>query len=243
MKIAIITGATSGIGYACVEKFLSQNYLVVGIGRNKKKIDELKQKSKNILKGKFVGMRCDFLKKRDLSNLLLNLNNFKKIDTLINCAGVAFKNKIDKITINEWEKTMYLNITIPFLIIKKLKNKLKLSSNASIINVSSIAGRSRSISLGCHYTTSKSALIGLTRHLGSELGNHGIRVNCITPSQTKTPMLTKSLSIKGQKDLIKKIPLRRLSEAKEQSDVIYFLASEEASYINGAILDVNGGQL
>ena len=112
---------------------------------------------------------------------------------------------------------------------------------SSIVNISSIAGRTRSISLGCHYTTSKSAIIGMTRHLAAELGPKGVRVNCSAPSQTLTPMLKKALSKKDQILLSKKVPLKRLGLAREQAEVIYFLCSNKSSYINGAIVDVNGG--
>ena len=83
----------------------------------------------------------------------------------------------------------------------------------------------------------------MTRHLAMELSKYKIRVNCVAPSQTLTPMLKKSLTEMGKKKLVEKIPLKRLSTADEQAEVIYFLASKNSSYVNGAIFDVNGGQL
>ena len=242
MNVIVITGATSGIGYSCVKKFLIKQNIVVGIGRNLQKLKKIKNdfKSQNT---KFIGLKCDFEKKNDMKFLINKLLKFKKIDTLINCAGLSHKGKIKDIKLKDWNRLMYVNVTVPYLLTQKLLLKLANSNNPAVVNVSSIAGRSRSISLGCHYTTSKAALIGMTRHLAAELATKKIRVNCCAPSQTLTPMLIKSLSKKGQKKLIENIPLKRLSSANEQSEVIYFLASEKSSYINGAIIDVNGGQL
>ena len=112
----------------------------------------------------------------------------------------------------------------------------------TIVNIS-IAGRLRSISLSCAYSSSKAAIIGMTRHLAMELSPYEIRVNCLAPGQTITPMLNSALSEEGQKNLAKKLPLKRLANPLEQAKIIYFLSSSESSYINGAIIDSNGGAL
>ena len=112
-----------------------------------------------------------------------------------------------------------------------------------IVNVSSIAGRSKSIVSGVHYTSSKAGLIGLTRQLAQELGPKGININCVCPSQTLTPMLERSMTNKQLLDLSNKIPLRRIANIEEVVKPILFLCSEDASYIHGACIDINGGQL
>jgi 3-oxoacyl-[acyl-carrier protein] reductase len=112
-----------------------------------------------------------------------------------------------------------------------------------IVNVSSIAGRSKSLVSGVHYTSSKAGLIGLTRQLAQELGPKGININCVCPSQTLTPMLERSMTKKQLEKLSSNIPLRRVATVNEIVDPILFLCSEGASYIHGACLDINGGQL
>ena len=114
---------------------------------------------------------------------------------------------------------------------------------SKIVNISSIAGRNKSIVSGVHYTASKAAIIGLTRQLAHEIGPFGININCICPSQTETEMLRQSMTAQEKKILAIKIPLRRLATVDEIVNPIIFLCSDESSYIHGACLDINGGQL
>jgi NAD(P)-dependent dehydrogenase (short-subunit alcohol dehydrogenase family) len=120
-----------------------------------------------------------------------------------------------------------------------MKKKMK----GKIINVSSIAGRSKSIVSGVHYTSSKYGIIGLTKQSAQELGPFNINVNCVCPSQTMTNMLEKSMSKEQLENLKEKIPIKRISSVKEQAYPILFLCTEESKYIHGAAIDVNGGQL
>ena len=114
---------------------------------------------------------------------------------------------------------------------------------SKIVNVSSIAGRSKSLVSGVHYTSSKAGLIGLTRQLAQELGPKGININYVCPSQTLTPMLERSMTNEQLSELSNNIPLRRIAKVNEIVKPILFLCSEDASYIHGACLDINGGQL
>ena len=115
--------------------------------------------------------------------------------------------------------------------------------NSKIVNVSSIAGRSKSLVSGVHYTSSKAGIIGMTRQLAQELGPIGININCVCPSQTLTPMLERSMSKEQLCELEKRIPLRRLAAIEDIVEPILFLCSDKSSYIHGACIDINGGQL
>ena len=113
---------------------------------------------------------------------------------------------------------------------------------SKIVNVSSIAGRSKSIVSGVHYTASKSGIIGLTRQFAQELGPKGININCVCPSQTLTDMLQQSMREEQIQELERTIPLKRLATVTEIVDPILFLCSNKSNYIHGACLDINGGQ-
>ena len=117
-----------------------------------------------------------------------------------------------------------------------------MKKGSKIVNVSSIAGRHRSLVSGVHYVSSKAGIIGLTKQLAYELGEKGINVNCVCPSQTLTDMLKESMSNSEQKNLASIIPLKRLNTIEEQVAPILFLSSVESSYMTGSILDINGGQ-
>ena len=242
-KTVLITGATSGIGYSCAELFAKEKWRVICLGRDRRKLEEIvalvQQRGTESL-----GFEVD-LSKLDESKAFFEQNGDQVgvIDALINSAGVAPKAKIEETSDADWEDTFRVNVTAAFGMIREALPYMRKSEAPSVVNISLIAGRLRSISLSCGYSTSKAAMIGMTRHLAGELGPDGFRVNCICPSQTKTPMLDDALSQEGKKALAQSIPLRRLAQPEEQAAVIHFLCSPAASYMNGAIIDVNGGVL
>ena len=243
LRTVLITGASSGIGLSTALLFLKKNWYVVCLAREQKSFDVIKEKlGTNIRNIEFHGV--DFTNPSALDVFFQKKDfKFEYIDALVNSAGISSKTKIQNMTEEEWEKIFRVNVTCSFKMIKECIRYMKITRSPTIVNISSIAGRLRSISLSCAYSSSKAALFGMTRHMAMELSNHGIRVNCLAPGQTLTPMLKSALCEKGQEDLAKKLPLKRLSSPEEQANIIYFLSSAESSYINGAIIDSNGGAL
>jgi 3-oxoacyl-[acyl-carrier protein] reductase len=237
-KNVLITGASSGIGEASAILFAKDGHHVFGVGRNEKTLNAIKNKAI----GQFTPVVCDLAKSDQIEKAVDQLS-VDTIDALVNCAGVGKKGPIAELSLEQWNETMQVNVTASFLFVRHCLPLLMKSSFPSVVNVSSIAGRLRSLSLGSDYSTSNAALIGFTRHLAGELGPLGIRVNATCPSQTETPMLESALDTKQKKELAERVPLRRLATAVEQANVILFLCSESASYLNGAIIDVNGGLL
>jgi NAD(P)-dependent dehydrogenase (short-subunit alcohol dehydrogenase family) len=215
-KIVVVVGGSKGIGLGVVNEFKNKQAKVYSISRS----------------------NCDISSIKSIDKYF---NKFKKIDILINNAAINYCKPIEEISIKEWKEVVDVNLTSYFYIIKKCIPLMKKGSK--IVNVSSIAGRSKSLVSGVHYTSTKAGLIGLTRQLSQELGPKGININCICPSQTLTPMLKRSMTNKQLNDLESNIPLRRIAQINEVVKPILFLCSDDASYIHGACLDVNGGQL
>lgn len=216
-KTTVIAGGSSGIG--------------LGI---KKQFEDLGSKVYSISRTEGVDLN-------NPSEVDKYLSNIDEIDFLINVAAINYTKKIEEITLEEWNNVISSNLTSIFYITKNSIPKMKKGSR--IINFSSIAGRNRSLVSGVHYTSSKAGIIGFTRQLAYELGPKGINVNCVCPSQTTTPMLEQSMSLEQQKKLSQNIPLRRLATIEDQVGPVVFLCSGLSNYINGAILDVNGGQI
>ena len=142
---------------------------------------------------------------------------------------------------DEWDEVLDTNLRSFFYIIKKVLEIMP--DGGKIVNVSSIAGRNRSVVSGVHYTSSKAGIIGLTKQVAYEVGKRNINVNAVCPSQTRTDMLLESMTEEEIQELGKSIPLGRIAKVEEVVNSILFLCSDEASYITGTTLDINGGQL
>ena len=216
-KTSLIVGGSSGIGEGIKTKFSELGSEVFSISRT------------------------DGIDIRNTQQVDSFLQNLSKVDFLINVAAINSTNKIDDISVEEWDDVISTNLSSIFYITKKSLKLMK--SGSRIVNFSSIAGRNRSLVSGLHYTSSKAGIIGFTRQLAYELGPRNINVNCVCPSQTKTKMLLESMSKEEQEKLSESIPLNRLASIEDQVGPVVFLCSELSNYINGAVIDVNGGQL
>ena len=228
--LAIVTGSSKGIGKS-IKNLLKENGInVIGVSRS-------------LNEDKF-NKRCDIRNEKEVKNLINEIiNDFNKIDILINNAGIATKADILEATLIDWNNVISTNLTGPFLLCKYVLPHMKNRHYGKIVNVSSIAARSYSKTASVEYTVSKYGLIGLTKQLAYKYGQFGINVNCICPSQTKTEMLIKNLTKKEILNIEKHIPLGKIAEPEQIADVVNFLCSDQSSYIHGAVIDINGGQI
>ena len=234
-KLAIITGAARGIGLATAQLFNENGYKVAVVDNDKKEIDNLSFKNKDIKTFCFDISNDDELDK--MYNQILVWHN--RIDVLVNNAGVADFGNIEETNFKRWNEVMKTNLNGVFLCSQKVIIHLK-KTKGNIINIASISGL-RASTLRVAYGTSKAAVIQLTKQQAAELGEYGIRVNCIAPGPVKTKL---AMAVHTQ-DIIEAyhdaIPLNRYGTEKEIANGIYFLASKKASYITGQVLAVDGG--
>ena len=234
-KLAIVTGAARGIGLATALMFNENGYKVAIVDNDKKEIDNLSFTNENLKTFCFDISNDDELEK--MYSQILEWHN--RIDVLVNNAGVADFGNIEETNFTRWNEVMKTNLDGVFLCSQKAILHLK-KTKGNIINIASISGL-RASTLRVAYGTSKAAVIQLTKQQAAELGEFGIRVNCIAPGPVKTKL---AMAVHTQ-DIIEAyhdaIPLNRYGTEQEIANGIYFLASEKASYITGQVLSVDGG--
>ena len=188
-KNVLITGGAKGIGLETALQFAKFGANVSILSKTYyKELETLFKPYKDRLEFYQIDVTDPSSVKQSISEIVKSHN---KIDILVNNASIAVEGTLDKIDENDWDKVMNTNVKSYFLCTKEVINGMIKRKYGKIINVSSIAGRDKSILLGAAYSTSKAAIIGFTRHVASEVGKFGINVNCICPSQTYTPMLKK----------------------------------------------------
>jgi 3-oxoacyl-[acyl-carrier protein] reductase len=241
-KAGIITGAASGIGAAAAEVLAARGAQVIMADINE---EMLKEKSIAISEsgGQVMGVQTDVSRENQVDALVdSTLDAYGKIDFLVNSAAILARTSFMDLAPKEWDHHMNINLRGSYLTCNKISPHMASQGKGAIVNVSSGAGRSASITGGAHYTVSKAGLIGLGRHLAKELGPKGIRVNIVCPGVTLTPMADEFIDSERQARIASRVPLGRLAEPIEPAFAIAFLLSDEASYINGVCLDVNGGR-
>lgn len=239
-KVVLITGGSSGIGKETVYKFAKNGYDVIFTYNKSKETSKTIEKDiKSSYNVNIYSIKCDI----SLENDVKSLANFvkektKKIDVLVNNAGIAIDNLFEEKTVEEFKKVIDTNLVGTFSVIKYLGNLI--NDGGSIINISSTNAIDSYYIESIDYDASKIGIISLTHNLAKYYAPR-IRVNCICPGWVDT-LMNKDLS-KEQKDSEnKKILLNRFAKPSEIANVIYFIASDEGSYINDAIIKVDGGR-
>ena len=239
-KTLILTGASRGIGHATVKRFSSAGWKVITCSRHAFPEDCPWEA------GPEDHMQIDlsdFQALPDSINILRSKLAQGGLNALVNNAAISPKepsgNRLDSISteMDDWRHVFRVNFFAPIMLARGLFKELK-RSNGAIVNVTSIAGVRVHPFAGTAYATSKAALASLTREMAADFGPHGIRVNAIAPGEIKTSILSPST----EEQLIPEIPMRRLGTPEEVAKTIYFLCSDQSSYVNGAEIHINGGQ-
>lgn len=244
-KVAIVTGAAGGIGKAIVRTLAASGAIVVL--NDAYNIQSLENIARELVNENYKPMtfQADVSDYQQVTKMVDTvLQKYGRIDILINNAGILRRRRsIEEIKDEEWNLVMNVNAKGVFNCSKAVIKTMKKQRGGKIVNISSSAGRSTSELGGAHYTASKAAVLGFTRHLAREVALFNINVNAVCPGLIDTPMVRSSTSPEEIEAQIKAIPMGRLGTPEEVADLVLFLVSEASSYINGATIDIGGASL
>lgn len=239
-KVAVITGSAQGIGKTIAETFAREGAKIVVTDINIEKAQETADEIKNKYNVETIAIASNVTKLSDCENLVTKtLDKFQKIDILVNNAGITKDNLILRMTEQEWDAVISVNLKGVFNSIKAVTRTMFKQRYGRIINIASVVGVMGNAGQA-NYSASKGGVIALTKTCAKEFSSRNILVNAIAPGFIKTAM-TDALSDEVKAKYAEVIPLKRLGEAQDIADSALFLASEESSYITGNVINVNGG--
>ncbi len=240
-KVALVTGSSRGIGKAIITDFAKKGYnVVINYIKEYNEAERLKEKLENEYGIKALTIKADVSNEDEVQEMVTNIKKeFKRIDVLVNNAGIAIDKEFEDRTVEDWKRTLSVNLIAPFIVSKYVGNEMLKNKSGKIINISSTNGINAFFPTSVDYDASKAGLINLTHNLAIQFAPY-INVNCIAPGWVNTDM-NKELP----KDLIEeetnRIYKKRFAEPSEIAKVVTFLASDDADYINDEIIKVDGG--
>ena len=232
----IVTGATGGIGNSIIKKLYDTGANILATGTKDEKLQELKKKFQNIQTLKF-----DISQTENLENFIEDATKKLegKLDCMINNAGITQDNLAIRMSIEEWKKVIDINLTSTFLISKFAIKKMLKNKKGKIINITSVVGHTGNLGQS-NYAASKAGIIGMTKSLAIEYAKKNITLNCVSPGFIQSRM-TDNISESVKAVLTSRIPMARLGNGEDVANSVAFLSSDQASYITGETIHVNGG--
>jgi len=244
-RVALVTGASRGIGAATAEILARRGAQVALSARTVSDLEQIASRIRGA-GGQALVVPCDVLDHAQVEAAIdAVVTHWGRLDILVNNAGLGTPTMpVETIPPGDWDQTVALNLKSAFLCIRAAVPVMKRQGYGRIVNVSSFAGRNFSRISGPHYSAAKAGIIGLTKHMAVELGPFGIAVNSVAPSVVLTARVKAKWEDRPEDErqrVLAGIPLRRLAQPEEVATVIAFLASDDASYVNGVCVDVNGG--
>lgn len=249
-KVAIITGAGTGVGRSCTAIFAREGAKVVGVSRTQKNLDETLALVKQA-GGQGVVVATDLAKPEGTElTIKRTLDAFGRIDILVNVASVGYSwmekspgsmNDIVNTTPEKWHEVMAINLDTCFYMCRGVIPLMQKQGGGAIVNVASISGL-LGLPVAHTYTAAKGAMINLTRSLCVTYAKDNIRANCVAPGYTDTPMIAAVMHLFDDAAMAERLtPMKRAGKPEEMANGCLFLASDEASYCNGTILIIDGG--
>lgn len=235
-KTLLITGATSGIGRATALTCAHMGASIVAVGRNKERLEALHNE---LLTEGHLFIQADLTDDAEVQGLI---DTIPLIDGVACCAGVAEMKPFTFVTEEDMERVFNVNCFAPVMLVNKLLKAKKLNKGSSVVFVSSVDGPKIVHAGNSVYSGSKSALVGMARNMAIDLASKKIRVNCVLPGTTDTPMIhIGSATDEMLAENVKQFPLKRFAQPEEIANAIIFLLSDAASFITGTEITVDGG--
>jgi 3-oxoacyl-[acyl-carrier protein] reductase len=235
-KNIIVTGASGGIGNAIIKRLNETGANILASGTRIEKLEELKKKYEKIKILKF-----DISQSEKIEEFIENATNELggSLDGIINNAGITLDNLAIRMSLDEWQKVININLTSTFLLSKFAIKKMLKNKSGKIVNITSVVGHTGNLGQA-NYTASKAGIVAMSKSLAIEYAKKNININCISPGFIKTAM-TDKIDEKFKEVIISKIPSARLGEPDDIANAVLFLSSDQSNYINGETIHVNGG--
>jgi len=235
-KNIIVTGASGGIGNAIIKKLSEAGANILASGTRIEKLEELKKNFEGLKILKFDISQSDKIEEF-IENATSELGG--NLDGIVNNAGITQDNLAIRMSIDEWQKVININLTSTFLMSKFAIKKMLKNKSGKIVNITSVVGHTGNLGQA-NYTASKAGIVAMSKSLAIEYAKKNININCISPGFIKTAM-TDKIDDKFKENIISKIPSARLGEPDDIANAVLFLSSNQSNYINGETLHVNGG--
>jgi 3-oxoacyl-[acyl-carrier protein] reductase len=240
-KTAIITGSAQGIGKAIAKEFGERGANIVIVDVNQEKIDHAVADLRHINRD-VVGIKCDITQETEVENLVKQVKEqFQTIDILVNNAGITRDKLLMRMSLEDWEAVIRVNLTGTFLCTQKASKIMMHQRKGKILNIASVIGIIGNAGQA-NYAAAKAGIIAFTRSVAKELASRNVNVNAIAPGFIKTAM-TNLLSQEIVDEYLARIPLKRLGTPDDVAKLACFLCSEEANYITGQTIVIDGGMI
>ena len=240
-KNVLVTGGTRGIGEAISREFAKKGYnLIINYVNSNEKAQNLKQELEKEYNIKVLPIQADISNEIAIKNMVdTAIKEFGKIDVLVNNAGIVIDREFEDRTVEDWKKTLDINLIAPFVLTKLVGKEMMKQKSGAIINISSTNGLNTYYPTSVDYDASKSGLISLTYDSAVQFAPY-VRVNCVAPGWVNTEM-NKELPEDFVKEETERILVKRFAEPEEIAKVVTFLASEDANFVNSTVIKVDGG--